>query len=1045
MCEEVLPLGVQTLNPFMKTPARHALFFIALVTFSLQGLDTFAQGTAFTYQGRLNDGGAPANGVYDLRFTLFGTVTNGLPIDAPATNNTTSVSNGLFVVTLDFGPGIFTGVDYWLEIGVRTNGGGAFNALAPRQAITPTPYAIMANSASNLLGVVPSGALAGTYGNAVTFSNAGNNFTGSGGGLTGLNASQLTAGTVANARLSTNVAFVNSNQVFTGNNVFMRPVGIGMSPTFSLDVMSAQAVGRFTTTNSIYGAVVELINKQTNAAYYLGAINFNNAQNTFPGQIGYIVYVPTNPARDELEFRLAGSTALRMWNGVGAPNVAIGTSGSISLTGTDGDTIAGGGYNTIADNSSGVFIGAGAGNMAGPGVTNAVIAGGYYNALQSSHAVLGGGYYNFLAASNDSAVVVGGAYNSLEPYAPYSFIGGGYGNYIYGSYDGYTNYPYVADTIVGGAYNTIQANSYYSFIGGGAFNTIGTNAGFSVLAGGSGNEVDGAYSVIPGGYGNIASGNYSLAFGTYARALHDGSVVLSDGNFAYFPSTAPNQLSARFYGGVRFETSGTGMTLDGQQVLAGTVGSSQLSGTYTSQVDFNNPSDSFAGTFSGNGSGLTSLNASQLTTGIVPTGRLSGTYTNAVTFNNSGNNFNGAHSGNGISLTNLNASQLAAGTVPDARLSGIYSSPVTFNNSANSFSGSHSGNGGNLTNLNASQLVSGTVPAGVVAGLYTNAVILNNGGNIFVGNGNGLTNLNAAQLATGIIADARLSGNYSNPLILNNGGNSISGTFAGNGASLTNLNASQLASGTVPDARLSGTYSSAVILNNAGNAFSGSGSALTGLNASQLASGTVPAGVLSGNYTNTVTLTNAGNAFAGNGGGLTNLNANQLALGVVPQGRLAGQYTNQIIMTNAIDQFGGNGSMLSSVVQSVHVRGAVNSLINTSNTVAFAGAPTAAISLEAGQKVFISVSAVLGTTNASMFFDFGPAYSFNGGSTNLTDGLNYETPNLTSTAGHPIFSTSQIFLVPSTGSYVFGTGVRTSPGTVLNGNDYQSVAVMAFR
>jgi len=28
-------------------------------------------GTAFTYQGRLNSGGNPASGVYDLRFTLY--------------------------------------------------------------------------------------------------------------------------------------------------------------------------------------------------------------------------------------------------------------------------------------------------------------------------------------------------------------------------------------------------------------------------------------------------------------------------------------------------------------------------------------------------------------------------------------------------------------------------------------------------------------------------------------------------------------------------------------------------------------------------------------------------------------------------------------------------------------------------------------------------------------------------------------------------------------------------------------------------------------
>ena len=33
-----------------------------------------AQGTAFTYQGRLNDNGAPANGIYDLQFRIYASV-----------------------------------------------------------------------------------------------------------------------------------------------------------------------------------------------------------------------------------------------------------------------------------------------------------------------------------------------------------------------------------------------------------------------------------------------------------------------------------------------------------------------------------------------------------------------------------------------------------------------------------------------------------------------------------------------------------------------------------------------------------------------------------------------------------------------------------------------------------------------------------------------------------------------------------------------------------------------------------------------------------
>ena len=113
-------------------------------------------GTAFTYQGRLTDGGNSANGSYDLKFTLFDTNSGGTAVAGPLTNSAVAVSNGLFVTTLDFGSGAFSGDARWLELGVRTNGSaGNFTALSPRQPLTPAPYAIMANSASNLLGALP--------------------------------------------------------------------------------------------------------------------------------------------------------------------------------------------------------------------------------------------------------------------------------------------------------------------------------------------------------------------------------------------------------------------------------------------------------------------------------------------------------------------------------------------------------------------------------------------------------------------------------------------------------------------------------------------------------------------------------------------------------------------------------------------------------------------------------------------------------------------------------------------------------------------------
>ncbi len=105
-----------------------------------------AQGTAFTYQGRLLVNGNPTNGTYDLRFTLYDAATGGNLAAGPLTNAATAVSSGMFTVTLDFGGGAaFPGANRWLEIGVRTNGStAAYSTLSPRQALTPTPYAILA-------------------------------------------------------------------------------------------------------------------------------------------------------------------------------------------------------------------------------------------------------------------------------------------------------------------------------------------------------------------------------------------------------------------------------------------------------------------------------------------------------------------------------------------------------------------------------------------------------------------------------------------------------------------------------------------------------------------------------------------------------------------------------------------------------------------------------------------------------------------------------------------------------------------------------------
>src|SRR5215469_569985 len=87
-----------------------------------------AQGTAFTYQGQLDDGGSRASGTYDLRFAIYDSASAGSQLGNLLTNPATAISNGLFTVTLDFG-NQFPGAPRWLEIGVRTNGAGSFFTL----------------------------------------------------------------------------------------------------------------------------------------------------------------------------------------------------------------------------------------------------------------------------------------------------------------------------------------------------------------------------------------------------------------------------------------------------------------------------------------------------------------------------------------------------------------------------------------------------------------------------------------------------------------------------------------------------------------------------------------------------------------------------------------------------------------------------------------------------------------------------------------------------------------------------------------------------
>jgi hypothetical protein len=195
---------------------KHACLIAAAVICSL--LTPFysarAQATAFTYQGYLNAGDAPAGGSYDLAFTLYNAATNGQVLAGPVTNRAVAVSNGLFTTMVDLG-NVFNGGSNWLELAVSTNGANAFITLVPRQTMTPVPMALYAGAASNLLGTVT----ASNVVSGISITNAfitNSAFAGDGAGLTnvpGTIAQAVVAGTTVAAQANTAYDLTNASPV----------------------------------------------------------------------------------------------------------------------------------------------------------------------------------------------------------------------------------------------------------------------------------------------------------------------------------------------------------------------------------------------------------------------------------------------------------------------------------------------------------------------------------------------------------------------------------------------------------------------------------------------------------------------------------------------------------------------------------------------------------------------------------------------------------------------------------------------------------------
>ena len=453
---------------------------------------TFAQGTAFTYQGQLQDSGNPASGSYDLTFTLYTTNSSGVVIAGPLTNSATAVTNGLFTTLVDFGPSVFTGTSNWLAIAVRTNATGGFTTLSPYQQLTPAPYAVFAGTASNVSGTVSArqvsgmiplaqlpGALVTNYESGVILSN-----------VTVSGILSLPAAAVIDAGGGSLLRSDSENNFYAGPGAGT-PTNSGSANT-ALGSAALQA-----NTNGAY-----------NTAIGERALNLNTSGNDNTATGGHALEANT-VGRDNTA---NGYEALSA-NTTGSNNVALGVDAGLNIT--TGSFNIDIGNEALASDTNIIRIGS--------GQTSTFIAG----VIKGN----GGGLTNLNAAQLSGVIASGVAVpaTNLTGVIPLARLPGEVvtndapsvtlGGTFSGDGGSLTNLN-ASQLTIGVVPSSVlpgfQLSSNYCAVGGGYLNQA----------------IESSYATVPGGFDNVAAGEYSFAAGQQAQALHEGAFVWADSQAA---------------------------------------------------------------------------------------------------------------------------------------------------------------------------------------------------------------------------------------------------------------------------------------------------------------------------------------------------------------------------------------------------------------------------------------------------------------------------------------------------------------------------------
>ncbi|MCE2654433.1 MAG: hypothetical protein LW650_13560 [Planctomycetaceae bacterium] len=650
--------------------------------------------SAFTYQGELGSAGAPASGTYDIRFRLYDAVTGGVQIGGTVCSDNLAVEAGRFSASLDFGA-VFTGQKRFLEIEVRADTGlgcgdeSGYTVLSPRQELTAVPNATFAQTAGTAIA-------AQTASNATSLNGQPASFF--------ANAANLT-GTLADARLSSNVARLDGSQTFTGQTSFSNPAntfsGIFSGNGAGLLNLNGASIAAGTITRSRMGADVESVLSQWTSvpptAAPLDAIawgfNLINQTNVPALPSGVTYTAVAGGGNHSLALRSDGTVVAWGFNGFGQTNVPALPSG-VTYT-----AVAGGGSHSLALRSDGTVVAWGfnnAGQTNVPalpsGVTYTAVAGGgaHSLALRSDGTAVAWGFNSFgqtnvpaLPSGVTYTAVAGGVFHSLALRSDGTAVAWGDNNY------GQTNVP------------ALPGGVTYTAVAGGVFHSLALRSDGTVVAWGDNRSGQTNVPALPSGvtYTAVAGGGYhSLALRS------DGTVVAWGGN-DYGQTTVPALPSGVTY-----------------TAVAGGEYHSLALRSAVSPPRLSSPLAVAASSFVGSGAALTNLNAANLT-GTLAADRIPNLDASKITSGALGT----------AQIPDLDASKITTGTLDNARTSGTnLNTPSTLvlrddsgNFSAGTITANLNGNAATATTAtNATNATNATQLNGQPASFYTDAANL---------------------------------------------------------------------------------------------------------------------------------------------------------------------------------------------------------------------------------------------------------------------------------------------------------------------------------